>query len=84
DVVTGLPRRDAMQRFVKSEVARAQRYGFSIGLALLRINDLEQIHANYGKQATDNVLQIYGSNVLSRLRSYDVAVRYGVDQFAIL
>lgn len=84
DVITGLPKRDAMQGFIKAEVSRAQRYGFSMGLALLRVNDMEAIGSSYGKQATDNVLQLYGSDVLSRLRSYDVAVRYGVDQFAIL
>lgn len=84
DVVTGLPKRDAMPRFIKAEVSRAQRYGFSMGLALLSINSFQEIMSRHGKEASDDVLRIYGRDVFSRLRSYDIAVRYGIDQFAVL
>ena len=84
DAVTGLPRRDAMQRYVKAEVGRAQRYGFSVAFAILGIDGLEQIGKRFGMETMNEVLRIYGRDVFSRMRSYDVAVRYGVDQFALL
>jgi diguanylate cyclase (GGDEF)-like protein len=84
DAVTGLPRRDAMQRYVKAEVGRAQRYGFSVAFAILGIDGLEQIGTRFGMETMNEVLRIYGRDVFSRMRSYDVAVRYGVDQFALL
>ena len=84
DAVTGLPRRDAMQRYVKAEVGRAQRYGFSVAFAILGIDGLEQIGKRFGIETMNEVLRIYGRDVFSRMRSYDVAVRYGVDQFALL
>ena len=84
DELTGLPKREMLIRQLESEVGRARRYGFSLALSILDIDNLEKINQQYGRAAGDEVLSCYVREVLANFRAYDFVARYGGDEFAIV
>ena len=84
DELTGLPKREMLIRQLESEVGRARRYGFSLALSILDIDNLDRINQQYGRAAGDEVLSCYVREVLANFRAYDFVARYGGDEFAIV
>jgi len=84
DWLTGLLNRTAFLRQLDAEIGRARRYGFALSLALLDIDNLQDINTRYGQDAGNTVLSTYAREVLAEFRSYDLVARYGGDEFAVL
>jgi diguanylate cyclase (GGDEF)-like protein len=84
DELTGLPNRSAFLRQLDAEIGRARRYGFSLALALIDLDDLKLINERYGYAAGDAILQTYAREIMSKFRGYDLVARYGDDEFAVL
>jgi len=84
DELTGLPNRNAFLRQLDAEIGRARRYGFSLALALIDIDDLKSINDRHGEAAGDSVLGTYAREIMSQFRGYDLVARYGGDEFALL
>ena len=84
DELTGLPNRRAFLRRIEDEVARVQRYGFPLSLALMDLDYFKQVNDKYGHAGGDEVLQIYSRNILSIFRHHDLVARYGGEEFAVL
>lgn len=84
DELTGLPNRAAFLKQLNSEIGRARRYGFSLALALLDIDNFRQISDRFGPPAGDAVLQSYGREMQALFRGYDMVARYAGDEFAVL
>ncbi len=84
DELTGLPNRRAFLRRIEDEVARVQRYGFPLSLALIDLDHFKQINDRYGHAGGDEVLQAYSKHVLSIFRHHDLVARYGGEEFAVL
>ena len=84
DELTGLPNRRAFLRRLEDEVARVQRYGFPLSLALIDLDYFKQINDRYGHAAGDEVLSLYSKSILSIFRHHDLVARYGGEEFAVL
>lgn len=84
DEFTGLPNRRAFMRRLQDEIGRAQRYGSPLALALLDLDEFKAVNDIHGHAAGDEVLRVYGVNVLSILRHHDLVARYGGEEFAVL
>jgi len=84
DELTGLPNRRAFLRRIEDEVARVQRYGFPLSLALMDLDHFKQVNDQYGHAGGDEVLQMYSKNILSIFRHHDLVARYGGEEFAVL
>lgn len=84
DELTGLPNRRAFLRRIEDEVARVQRYGFPLSLALMDLDHFKQVNDKYGHAGGDEVLQLYSKNILSIFRHHDLVARYGGEEFAVL
>ncbi|HJX19099.1 MAG TPA: GGDEF domain-containing protein [Acidiferrobacterales bacterium] len=84
DELTGLPNRNAFLRQLKSEIGRARRYGFSLALALIDLDDLNAINERHGYAAGDAILHTYAREIMSLFRGYDMVARYADDEFAVL
>ena len=84
DELTGKPNRRAFLRQLEDEMARAERYGAPLSVAMIDIDFFKQINDKYGHAAGDDVLQIYSNEVLSIFRHHDMVSRYGGEEFAIL
>ena len=84
DELTGLPNHVAFVRQLDSEIGRAKRYGFSLAVAIIDIDDLKSVNQLYGRAAGDAVLQCYTREIMSQFRGYDMVARFGKDEFAVL
>jgi diguanylate cyclase (GGDEF)-like protein len=84
DELTGLPNRSAFVRQLKAEIGRARRYGFSLALALIDLDDLKTINERHGYAAGDAILHTYAREIMSQFRGYDLVARYAEDEFAVL
>ncbi len=84
DELTNLPNRRAFMRRLEDEVARVQRYGSPLTLAIIDLDDFKSINDKLGHAAGDEALRSFASNVLSTFRHHDIVARYGGEEFAIL
>ena len=81
---TGLFNSRHMKRQLESEVVRATRFGHPVSLIFFDLDHFKQVNDTHGHQAGSRVLHEVGKLLLKTLRSTDVPVRYGGDEFVIL
>ncbi len=84
DPLTGLPNRAAWDERQELEVARWQRYGGELLMAVLDIDLFKRINDNYGHLAGDKVLKIIATELAKRLRKTDFIARFGGEEFVLL
>lgn len=84
DELTELPNRRAFMRRLEDEVARVQRYGYPLSLALIDMDGFKAVNDRYGHAAGDEVLRNFSTNILSIFRHHDMVARYGGEEFAVL
>ncbi len=84
DEFTGLPNRRAFMRRLQDEISRSQRYGSSLALAMIDLDEFKAINDIHGHAAGDAVLRCYAIDVLTVLRHHDLVARYGGEEFAVL
>jgi diguanylate cyclase len=84
DPLTGLPNRAGWTERLELEMARFQRYGGELLMAVMDIDHFKRINDNYGHLAGDKVLKIVASELSSRLRKTDFIARFGGEEFVLL
>ena len=84
DPLTGLYNRRYLDRRLKEEVGRAQRYELPLSVALIDVDYFKSINDTYGHQGGDIVLTGLGKLILHSIRPSDIAVRYGGEEFLII
>jgi diguanylate cyclase (GGDEF)-like protein len=81
DGLTGAYRRDAGLLELEHEIARAHRTGDSFVLAFVDVNNLKVRNDLQGHIAGDRLLRKIAETLRANVRSYDLVVRYGGDEF---
>jgi diguanylate cyclase (GGDEF)-like protein len=81
DGLTGAYRRDAGILALEHEIARAHRTGESFVLAFVDVNNLKVRNDLHGHIAGDRLLRKIADTLRANVRSYDLVVRYGGDEF---
>ena len=84
DALTGLPNRAAWSERLELEVARWQRYGGDLLLAVLDVDLFKRINDDYGHLAGDKVLKLIAGELARRLRKTDFIARFGGEEFVVL
>jgi diguanylate cyclase (GGDEF)-like protein len=84
DALTGLRNRRFFHETLQRECTRAQRYGRSLALLVLDLDDFKAINEKVGHLAGDAVLAETAARVRGVLRASDIACRVGGDEFAII
>jgi diguanylate cyclase (GGDEF)-like protein len=84
DALTGLRNRRFFHETLQRECTRAQRYGRSLALLVLDLDDFKSINERVGHLAGDSVLAETAARVRGVLRASDIACRVGGDEFAII
>lgn len=84
DEHTGLHNARHLQRVLPAEVLRARRFGHELSLIFFDLDRFKAINDNYGHQLGSAILRECGQVMLRALRTVDVAVRYGGDEFVCL
>ena len=81
DQLTGALQRDVGRDRIAEEIDRAHRAQHELTLAFLDVVGLKQVNDQHGHAAGDHLLKMVGQALRAGLRSYDVVVRYGGDEF---
>ncbi len=84
DTVTGLPHRVILDMRMEEEITRWERSRRPLALLLMDIDNFTKLNADYGRDIGDEVLRHIATLLKQAVRTVDVAVRYGGQEFAIL
>jgi diguanylate cyclase (GGDEF)-like protein len=84
DALTGLHNRRTFHETLSREVARAQRYGRTLALIVLDLDDFKIVNDTHGHLAGDAVLTEVGERLRSVARTADIACRIGGEEFAVI
>ena len=84
DPLTGMYNRRYLQEALKKEIDRAQRKGQFVSIMMLDIDHFKRFNDVYGHSAGDLVLNQVGSYLLSEIRQYDIACRFGGEELIIV
>ncbi len=83
DPLTGLYNRRQALKFLKRELKRAIKEDRVFNLFLFDIDHFKKINDTYGHKSGDTVLKEMGHLIRTTFREYDVAIRYGGEEFLI-
>lgn len=84
DSLTGIANRRLFDESLQREAARALRVAQPLSLVVLDVDHFKQINDTRGHAAGDRVLCEVAQAMVSSAKSYDVAARYGGDEFMLL
>ena len=84
DAKTGLLNAATWEREASAEVARAVRTQSPLAVALLDLDRFKQINDTYGHLLGDEVLRQIAATMTQVLRDYDLAGRFGGEEFVML
>jgi diguanylate cyclase (GGDEF)-like protein len=84
DSKTGLHNARHFSTLYQSEIERAKRFGRPLALIMADLDLLRNINNTYGHLAGDAVLAGIGKIIRETVRDFDVAGRFGGEEFAIV
>jgi diguanylate cyclase (GGDEF)-like protein len=84
DELTQLANRRRFTETLSLEVRRAERFGDPLTLVLADLDDFKQINDRYGHQVGDEVLRRFADVLRENMRDFDLPVRFGGEEFAVL
>ena len=84
DTKTGLLNVSTWESEAEREISRAVRTRSPLAIAMLDIDHFKVVNDSYGHLAGDKALRAVTGVLREQLRSYDLAGRFGGDEFALL
>ena len=84
DELTALPNRRAWDEALQREMARSQRSGQPLCVALLDLDHFKAFNDAHGHQAGDAHLRRTATEWRRELRAIDILARYGGEEFGVL
>lgn len=84
DELTGLHNRRAILRLLEQQLALARRKEQSLALLIVDIDHFKRINDDYGHLSGDQALRAMAAGLQRRLRTQDVAGRWGGEEFIVI
>lgn len=84
DSKTGLYNAKYFDDILDEELRRARRFGRPLAVVMADLDGLRYVNNTYGHLAGDAVLATVGRIIREQVREYDVASRFGGEEFALL
>jgi diguanylate cyclase (GGDEF)-like protein len=84
DTLTGLYTRWYVMEKIDSEMNRSLRHGSPVSVLMLDIDHFKQVNDAFGHSAGDGVLRSVAQVLRDSCRVYDVAGRYGGEEFCVV
>lgn len=84
DALTGFYNRRQLEERIKQEVSSAKRQKRSLCAVMIDIDFFKKVNDTYGHAAGDLVLKTVSRVIKMHLRDYDIAGRYGGEEFVVL
>lgn len=84
DPLTGLFNRRYLDEYFVRELARTEREGNSLTLALIDLDHFKRLNDTYGHLVGDDVLKAVAGFFMENLRSIDAVFRIGGEEFLVI
>ncbi len=84
DRLTELYNHGYFQQRLEEELERASRFGRTLSLIMLDIDNFKQFNDRWGHPRGDTVLRAVSAVIRENLREIDVAARYGGEEFIVV
>ena len=84
DRLTELYNHGYFQQRLEEELERASRFGRTLSLIMLDIDDFKKFNDRWGHPRGDTVLRAVSAVIRQNLREIDVAARYGGEEFIVV
>jgi diguanylate cyclase (GGDEF)-like protein len=84
DPLTQLANRRHLMEILNREFQRSQRSGHPLALIMADIDLFKSINDTFGHQQGDVVLKVVAETLQDHLREYDLAARFGGEEFALV
>lgn len=84
DALTGFYNRRQMEERIKQETSSAKRKNTPLCGIMIDIDYFKHVNDTYGHAAGDFILKTTAKIIRSHLREYDIASRYGGEEFSII
>jgi diguanylate cyclase (GGDEF)-like protein len=84
DAVTGLNNRAAMDDALAAAASAYKRTGHPVSLLMIDLDHFKKINDTYGHGVGDDVIRRVGVSIRAGCRPYDVACRFGGDEFGVI
>ena len=84
DPLTGLFNRRYLGEQLPAEISRAERYRHSLSVLVIDLKNFKGINDTYGHPAGDAALCAFSHHLRRAIRSSDIAVRTGGDEFLVI
>ncbi len=83
DALTGLANRRSFLDWAGRELARIERHGGGIAMAILDVDHFKSVNDRHGHGAGDRVLRTVARTVRDELRTSDLAARWGGEELVL-
>ena len=84
DALTDLCNRRHFLELLDKEIARAERHGRPLALAIVDVDHFKRVNDEHGHIAGDGVLKQIAEVLRAHVRGEDIAARIGGEEFAVL
>ena len=84
DALTGLANRRLFQESIVREAARCRRLDTPLSLVVVDVDHFKQVNDTYGHPVGDALLREVAGCLVASTKDFDVAARYGGDEFVLL
>nr|WP_106778890.1 sensor domain-containing diguanylate cyclase [Lysinibacillus timonensis] len=84
DVLTELPNRRYLEKIFPSLTEKADKNKESVGVLYIDGDNFKKVNDDFGHQVGDRFLYKFGQTLRSSVRSEDIVIRIGGDEFVIL
>jgi diguanylate cyclase (GGDEF)-like protein len=84
DALTGLANRRLLEETLDLELARARREGTPLSVVVVDVDNFKEINDTHGHLVGDDVLRDIGSVLDANTKAFDLAARYGGDEFVVI
>ncbi|OGS92118.1 MAG: response regulator [Gallionellales bacterium GWA2_60_18] len=84
DAMTGLHNRRFLEEYVETLVAATQRRKSQMSILMLDLDYFKMVNDTYGHDAGDTVLKTISKVMVQSVRTSDMVIRYGGEEFLII
>lgn len=84
DFLTGLYNRIHLDKILKDEIERSNRYQLELSLMIIDLDFFKKINDTYGHLVGDTVLKALSKDIQQNIRSTDTLGRWGGEEFMLI
>ena len=84
DHLTGLYNRSFLMQRIREEIKKARRFKQPLAILFADLDHFKSVNDEHGHQVGDQLLTEFGNFIKKSVREYDIACRFGGEEFVIL